>query len=105
MNDMKKVENYGIKWGPFTLKIPFIHIKFLTAEFLQGMVISGATAFAGAPVVMALGLSFEEAVACCFIASTLITAGPIIFGEPFAPGWGYTSSTSCNSFFYVKRIF
>jgi hypothetical protein len=63
MNDMKKVENYGIKWGPFTLKIPFIHIKFLTAEFLQGMVISGATAFAGAPVVMALGLSFEEAVA------------------------------------------
>ena len=61
MNDVKKVENYGIKWGPFTLKIPFIHIKFLTAEFLQGMVISGATAFAGAPVVMALGLSFEEA--------------------------------------------
>ena len=50
MNDVKKVENYGIKWGPFTLKIPFIHIKFLTAEFLQGMVISGATAFAGAPV-------------------------------------------------------
>ena len=46
MNDVKKVENYGIKWGPFTLKIPFIHIKFLTAEFLQGMVISGATAFA-----------------------------------------------------------
>ena len=57
MNDNNKVENYGIKWGPFTLKIPFIHIKFLTAEFLQGMVISGATAFAGAPVVMALGLS------------------------------------------------
>ena len=81
MNEMKKIENYGVKWGPFTLKIPFIHIKFLTAEFLQGMVISGATAFAGAPVVMALGLSFEEAVACCFIASTLITAGPIIFGE------------------------
>ena len=59
MNDTKKIENYGVKWGPFTLKIPFIHIKFLTAEFLQGMVISGATAFAGAPVVMALGLSFE----------------------------------------------
>ena len=27
MNDLK-VENYGIKWHPFTLKIPFIHIKF-----------------------------------------------------------------------------
>ena len=38
MDNIKKVENYGIKWGPFTLKIPFIHIKFLTAEFLQGLV-------------------------------------------------------------------
>ena len=60
MNDVKKVENYGIKWGPFTLKIPFIHIKFLTAEFLQGMVISGATAFAGAPVVMALACPLRK---------------------------------------------
>ena len=105
MNDMKKVENYGIKWGPFTLKIPFIHIKFLTAEFLQGMVISGATAFAGAPVVMALGLSFEEAVACCFIASTLITAGPIIFGEPFAPGWVTPALPLVIAFFMSKGFF
>ena len=105
MNDIKKVENYGIKWGPFTLKIPFIHIKFLTAEFLQGMVISGATAFAGAPVVMALGLSFEEAVACCFIASTLITAGPIIFGEPFAPGWVTPALPLVIAFFMSKGFF
>ena len=105
MNDVKKVENYGIKWGPFTLKIPFIHIKFLTAEFLQGMVISGATAFAGAPVVMALGLSFEEAVACCFIASTLITAGPIIFGEPFAPGWVTPALPLVIAFFMSKGFF
>ena len=34
----------GIKWGPFTLRIPFIHIKFRSGEFLQGLVISGATA-------------------------------------------------------------
>ena len=42
----------GIKWGPFTLRIPFIHTKLLTAEFLQGLVISGATALAAAPVGM-----------------------------------------------------
>ena len=84
---------------------PFIHIKFLTAEFLQGMVISGATAFAGAPVVMALGLSFEEAVACCFIASTLITAGPIIFGEPFAPGWVTPALPLVIAFFMSKGFF
>ena len=77
----------GINWGPFTLRIPFIHLTLLPSEFLQGLVISGATAFAGAPIVMALGLDFPEAVACCFIASFLITAGPIIFGEPLAPGW------------------
>ena len=105
MDNIKKVENYGIKWGPFTLKIPFIHIKFLTAEFLQGLVISGATAFAGAPVVMALGLSFEEAVACCFIASTLITAGPIIFGEPFAAGWVTPALPLVIAFFMSKGFF
>jgi hypothetical protein len=77
----------GIKWGPFTLRIPFIHMKFRAGEFLQGLVISGATAFAAAPMAMKLGLSFEEAVALSFIAGTLISAGPIIFGEPMAPGW------------------
>ena len=53
------MNNNGIKWGPFRLRIPFIHTKLLTAEFLQGMVISGATALAAAPVGMALGLSLN----------------------------------------------
>ena len=79
----------GIKWGPFRLRIPFVHMKFLTGEFLQGLIISGATALAGAPVVMALGLSFEQAVACCFIASILIiiasanAAVPPLLRTPF----------------------
>ena len=60
-NETVKVN--GIKWGPFRLRIPFIHIKFRTAEFLQGMVISGATAFAGIPIAMGMGLTFEEGVA------------------------------------------
>ena len=77
----------GIKWGPFTLRIPFIHIKFRAGEFFQGMVISGATAFAAVPIAMGLGLTFEEGVALSFVAGTLISAGPIIFGEPMAPGW------------------
>ena len=84
-NEIIKVN--GIKWGPFRLRIPFIHIKFRTAEFLQGMVISGATAFAGIPIAMGMGLTFEEGVALSFIAGTLIASGPIIFGVPFAPGW------------------
>ena len=43
------IKQNGIKWGPFILRIPFIHMKFLTGEFLQGLIIAGATALAGAP--------------------------------------------------------
>ena len=64
--------------GPFRLRIPFIHIKFRTAEFLQGMIISGATAFAGIPIAMGMGLSFEEGVALSFISGTLIAAAAAI---------------------------
>ena len=85
--NVEQVKINGIKWGPFRLRIPFIHIKFRTAEFLQGMIISGATAFAGIPIAMGMGLSFEEGVALSFISGTLIAAGPIVFGVPFAPGW------------------
>ena len=77
----------GLKWGPFTIRIPFIHLRFRAGEFFQGMVISGATAFAAVPIAMGLGLTFEEGVALSFIAGTLIGAGPIFFGEPMAPGW------------------
>ena len=87
MNTINASQNSGIKWGPFTLRIPFIHIKFRAPEFLQGLVISGATAFAAAPLAMKLGLTFEEAVALSMVAGTFISAGPIIFGEPMAPGW------------------
>ena len=79
--------NKGLKWGPFTLRIPFIHIKFRAAEFFQGLVIAGATAFAAVTIAMGLGLTFEEGVALSFISGTLIGAGPIFFGEPMAPGW------------------
>ena len=79
--------NKGLKWGPFTARIPFIHIKFRAAEFFQGLVIAGATAFAAVPIAMGLGLTFEEGVALSFISGTLIGAGPIFFGEPMAPGW------------------
>ena len=37
---MNTTNSQGIKWGPFTLRIPFIHIKFRAGEFFQGMVIS-----------------------------------------------------------------
>ena len=99
------MNNNGIKWGPFRLRVPFIHTKLLTAEFLQGMVISGATALAAAPVGMALGLSLNEAIAACFVASVLITSSPIIFGEPMAAGWITPALPLVISFFIAKGMF
>jgi len=87
MNNISATQSNGIKWGPFTLRIPFIHIKLRVPEFLQGLVISGATAFAAAPLAMKLGLNFEEAVALSMVAGIFISSGPLIFGEPMAPGW------------------
>lgn len=102
---MNTKKTNGIQWGPFTLRIPFIHMNLLTGEFLQGLVISGATALAGAPVAMAFGLNFEEALAVCFIASILITSGPIIFGEPLAPGWVTPALPLVIAFFMSKGYF
>lgn len=95
----------GIKWGPFTLRIPFIHMKLLPGEFLQGLVISGATALAAAPVGMALGLTLNEAIAACFISSVLITSSPIIFGEPLAAGWITPALPLVIGFFMTKGMF
>ena len=75
---MNNIRPTGIRWGPFTLRIPFIHVSLRWGEFLQGMVISGATAFAAAPLAMKLGLTFEEAVAVSFVAGSLISAGPLL---------------------------
>jgi len=37
MNNLTTAKRSGIKWGPFTMRIPFIHIKFRAPEFLQGL--------------------------------------------------------------------
>lgn len=78
----------GIKWGPFTLRIPFIHTGFELSEVLQGMLVAAATGVALVPVMMgAFELTFEEAILMSFFSSLLISSGPILFGEPFAAGW------------------
>lgn len=78
----------GIKWGPFTARIPFIHVKFEWQEFAQGLLVSAATGMALVPILTGyFGLSFEEAVACSMIHTTLIMSSIFVFGEPYVPGW------------------
>lgn len=78
----------GVKWGPFTLRIPFIHMRFSLPDILQGMAVAGATGLALVPYFVALlGLSFEEAVTMAVFHSVLISFSWFLFGDPYAPGW------------------
>lgn len=78
----------GIKWGPFTLRIPFIHMRLSLPDLFQGFAVAGATGMALVPYFMALlGMTFEEAVVMAMIHSTLISTAWLVFGEPYAGGW------------------
>ncbi|MFT6408760.1 MAG: hypothetical protein ACJAQ6_002181 [Arenicella sp.] len=78
----------GVKWGPFTMRIPLIHLRFSLADMLQGLAVAGATGLALVPYFMALlGLSFEEAVVMAMFHSLLISFSWMFFGDPYAPGW------------------
>ncbi|MFT6905520.1 MAG: hypothetical protein ACJAS1_002176 [Oleiphilaceae bacterium] len=78
----------GVKWGPFTMRIPLIHLRFSLANMLQGLAVAGATGLALVPYFMALlGLNFEEAVVMAMFHSMLIAFSWMFFGDPYAPGW------------------
>ncbi len=88
MSNKHSSPSSGWKWGLFTTRVPFLHTRVEWPELLQGLVVAAATGLALVPVLMGpFALSFEEAVTCIIIHSFLITSAPIIFGEPFAPGW------------------
>lgn len=78
----------GWRWGPFTARIPFYHLRIEWVDLIQGLVVTAATAMALVPLLQsAFGLSFAEAIACSMIHLMLISSGPLLFGDPFAPGW------------------
>lgn len=78
----------GVNWGPFTMRIPLIHLRFSLADMLQGLAVAGATGLALVPYFMALlGLGFEEAVVMAMFHSLLISFSWMFFGDPYAPGW------------------
>ncbi len=81
-------EHPGLTWGPFTTRIPFIHTGVTWPELLQGIFVAGATGLGLVPLLQSyFGLNFEEAVTFVLIQTVLICSAPIIFGEPYAPGW------------------
>lgn len=78
----------GIAWGPFTLRVPFVHVRAEWPELVQGLVVAGATGLAIVPLyIHSFGMTWEMAVALTIIQGMLISAAPILFGDPFCPGW------------------
>ena len=60
----------GLRWGPFTLRIPLVHVRVEMPELIQGLMISGATGLSIVPLYTEhFGMSFETAVAMCALMS------------------------------------
>ena len=49
----------GFKWGPFTMRIPFIHLRFSLSNMLQGLAVAGASGLAGTLFYGAAGAEFR----------------------------------------------
>ena len=78
----------GINWGPFTLRIPFIHMGVAIPEAVQGLVVASATGLAVVPLYAEhFGMSFETAVALVVVQTMMVYSGFILFGDPYSPGW------------------
>ena len=78
----------GWRWGPFTLRVPFLHTRLCWPEFLQGLLVSTATGLALVPVLSGyFGMSFEVAVATTLLISLFLVSSLWLFGDPYAPGW------------------
>jgi len=78
----------GFKWGPFTARLPWLHMRVEWPELLQGIVVAASTGLALTPLlVAAFGLTFEEAITISIFHTILISSHVVLFGEPFAPGW------------------
>ncbi|WP_062266154.1 hypothetical protein [Endozoicomonas arenosclerae] len=78
----------GLRWLGVTTRIPLLHARISWPEFIQGNLVSAATALALVPLMTTFfGLSFEEAVAMSFLHSVILSLSWWLFGEPYSPGW------------------
>ena len=75
-----------IPFGPFQVRLPFIHYKLESVEFIQGLIL-GVTALAAVPYLeQYLGLPYELAWSCVIIETMLYMLHSLL-GDPVVPGW------------------
>ena len=90
MNTLKgkinKKEIDHIPFGPFKIRIPFIHYRFEWPDYFQGLLMC-AVDLAAIPLIMELlGMPFEAAMAIVILNGILYLAHHLL-GDPSVPGW------------------
>lgn len=81
-------EQPGLNWGPFTTRIPGVHVGISLPILIQGAIIATATGGSLAPLMMQFfDVSFEVAWTTMSIQLFWVWSHTMLFGEPHAPGW------------------
>ncbi|GAB3043680.1 hypothetical protein [Virgibacillus ainsalahensis] len=77
----------GVKWGPFTARVPGIHLKLTPSQHLQGGLMLLATCGAVTPLVMQyFDVPFEMAWTVSLVMLFWVLAQTVLFGDPYAAG-------------------
>ena len=72
--------------GPFKIRIPFIHCKFETPDYFQGLLMC-AVCLGAIPLLQEyLGMPFEVAMAVVLL-NGLLYCTHVLLGDPVIPGW------------------
>ncbi|PRO64499.1 hypothetical protein [Alkalicoccus urumqiensis] len=80
-------EQPGWKWGPFTARMPGIHLNLQPSQHIQGALMLLATCGAVTPLMMQyFGVSFEVAWTVSLFFLFWVIAQTVIFGDPYAAG-------------------
>jgi len=78
----------GIRWGPFTTRIPGIHVGFSLGDMLQGGLIIAAVSGGMAPLIQKyFNVSFEVAWSLIILQIIWVITSAIVFGDPYSCGW------------------
>ncbi|MFQ3545572.1 hypothetical protein Q7A53_15940 [Halobacillus rhizosphaerae] len=77
----------GINWGPFTLRVPGVHLKLTPSQHIQGGLILLATCGSITPLVMRyFEVSFEVAWTVSLVMLFWVLGQTILFGDIYAAG-------------------
>ena len=79
-------ESPYLPFGPFKLRLPFVHYRFELPDFLQGLLMCAVDLAAIPLMAELLGMPFEAALAIVILNGLLYLTHHLL-GDPVVPGW------------------